>query len=315
MVETPVLFETFVRVDYARQEWNAIKKAQPKKIYFYSNKGRAEKEGEVECNNEIRSWINEIDWDCELHTWFREECVDVYTSLRGAVDWICEHEEQWIVLEDDVVPTPAFFSFCDQMIEKFKDEKNVWYISGDNFYNLNPSGYDYIFSRYHWMYGWATWRDRWKKIKWGDFGMEKLLNESICYKLYKTKNQAIKRERQICDIKDMVLKTNCWDYAFGLTVDSNLGFGVFPIRHLIHNIGISGQHHDNPVITFVNVEPSYSSDIYTVKKDYPVCECDMDYDYLYIKNHKKNNYLGRIVYFLKHPQNLFGRIISKLIEK
>ena len=57
----PVLFMTFVRPDYARLCWDAIKKSQPKVLYFYSNKGRAEKEGEIERNNEIRSFIKEID--------------------------------------------------------------------------------------------------------------------------------------------------------------------------------------------------------------------------------------------------------------
>lgn len=88
MVETPVLFVTFVRPDYARQTWEGIKATKPKTLYFYSNKGRAEKEGEVERNNEIRSYINEIDWDCDLHIFFREECVNVYGSLRGAIDWL-----------------------------------------------------------------------------------------------------------------------------------------------------------------------------------------------------------------------------------
>ena len=105
MVETPVLFVTFVRPDYARQTWEGIKATKPKTLYFYSNKGRAEKEGEVERNNEIRSYINEIDWDCDLHIFFREECVNVYDSLRGAIDWLFDNEERGIILEEDCVPS------------------------------------------------------------------------------------------------------------------------------------------------------------------------------------------------------------------
>ena len=96
MVQTPVLFITFVRPDYARQTWNGIKAAQPKKLYFYSSKGRADKEGEVNCNNEIRAYINERDWECDLHTFFRDECVNIYDSLRGAIDWLFENEERGI---------------------------------------------------------------------------------------------------------------------------------------------------------------------------------------------------------------------------
>lgn len=47
MIETSVLFITFVRPDYARRKWDGIKSAQPKKLYFYSNNGRTEKEGEI----------------------------------------------------------------------------------------------------------------------------------------------------------------------------------------------------------------------------------------------------------------------------
>lgn len=39
-MDTAVLFETFARPQYARQVFDQIKKAKPKKLYFYSNKAR-----------------------------------------------------------------------------------------------------------------------------------------------------------------------------------------------------------------------------------------------------------------------------------
>lgn len=295
MVKTPVLFITFIRTDYARQTWEGIKEARPKTLYFYSNKGRAEKEGEVECNNEIRSYINEIDWECNLHTWFRDECVNVYDSLRGAINWLFDNEECGVILEDDCVPTKAFFCFVDQMMSKFKNEKDVWYVSGDNFHNLNPSGYDYIFSRYHWMYGWATWRDRWHKINWNDFGIETMMKEDIFSKLYKTKSQASSRKIQVHKFRQFVEQTQCWDLALGTTIDKNLGFGVFPAQHLIHNIGLSGQHHKKPVETFVNIAPSYPSDTYVISNEPPLVKCDLEYDYqLYAERVKSQGIKGII---------------------
>lgn len=242
MVNTPVLFETFVRVDYARQVWDAIKAAQPKKLYFYSNKGRAEKEGEIERNNEIRSWVNEIDWDCELHTWFREECVDVYTSLKGAISWLFENEESGIVLEDDCVPTPAFFSFCDQMIEKYKDNMKVWYISGDNFLNNNPSNQDYIFSHNHWLYGWASWRSRWEQLSWDGVPFDSIIGSELYKDFYKTKGQIQFRKKELIRIKEFVNRTNCWDFIFGITADLKGALRVVPREHLITNVGLQGEH-------------------------------------------------------------------------
>jgi len=85
-MDTAVLFETFARPQYARQVFDQIKKAKPKKLYFYSNKARVDRPDEVRNNEEIRSWVKEIDWDCELHTFFREEYVDVYTPSIISID-------------------------------------------------------------------------------------------------------------------------------------------------------------------------------------------------------------------------------------
>lgn len=278
MVKTPVLFETFVRDDYARKVFDVIKKAQPQKLYFYSNKGR-DKDNEIERNNNIRSWVNEIDWNCELHTFFREECVDVYTSLKGAVDWVFETENSVIVLEDDVIPTLAFFDFCDQMIEKFKNDRRVWHVSGDNFGNNNPSGYDYIFSRYHWMYGWATWKDRWQSVPWDNPQIEEFVKSRIYRQLYKTKRQAKYQEEEILGLCDFLHRTKCWDFLFGLAADQNNSCGVFPKQHLITNIGLSGTHHNKPRKTFVNNEASYKETHYTIENAPPFVFADIEYDY------------------------------------
>lgn len=305
MVETPVLFITFARPEYARQTWEGIKASQPKKLYFYSNKGRVEKEGEIERNEEIRAYINEIDWECELHTFFRKECVNVYDSIQGAINWLFHNEELGIILEEDCVPTKAFFSFVDQLIEKYRDIEKVWYISGDNFYDINPSGYDYIFSRYHWMYGWATWRDRWEKIKWSDFEVQNLLNSKLYYKLFKSKRQCENRKVQILKTKDMTLRNNCWDYGFGYTVDNSLGVGVFPTKHLIHNIGFSGEHHKKATTSFANKIPTYDQDVYIIEKEPPIVDADYEFDYQYFKIRRKARSLRERIselvrYYIKH---------------
>lgn len=108
MVETPVLYITFARPEYASQSFAAIKAAKPKKLYFYSNKARDDKPDEVKRNLEIRSYISQINWECEVITWFREEYVDVYTSLWGAIDWLFDNEERGIVIEEDCKASRAF---------------------------------------------------------------------------------------------------------------------------------------------------------------------------------------------------------------
>lgn len=295
MVETPVLFVTFVRPDYARQTWEGIKATKPKTLYFYSNKGRAEKEGEVERNNEIRSYINEIDWDCDLHIFFREECVNVYDSLRGAIDWLFDNEERGIILEEDCVPTKAFFSFVDQMIEKFKEDKRVWCISGDNIIKQNPSGYDYMFSHLHAMYGWASWRDRWRMVNWDHLYIKETIDEHIYYRLFKTKEQAKAKEKALSNMEDMLYRTKCWDYIFGLCMDQYHALTVQPKEHFVKNIGVTGQHHTKAKVSQYNCEPNPSAEEYVIAKEPPFVFADFEHDYLtYCQLLRKPSFFKRV---------------------
>ena len=295
MVETPVLFVTFVRPDYARQTWEGIKATKPKTLYFYSNKGRAEKEGEVERNNEIRSYINEIDWDCDLHIFFREECVNVYDSLRGAIDWLFDNEERGIILEEDCVPTKAFFSFVDQMIEKFKEDKRVWCISGDNIIKQNPSGYDYMFSHLHAMYGWASWRDRWRMVDWEHLYIKETIDEHIYYRLFKSKEQAKAKEKALSNMEDMLYRTKCWDYIFGLCMDQYHALTVQPKEHLVKNIGVTGQHHTKAKVSQYNCEPNPSAEEYVIAKEPPFVFADFEHDYLtYCQLLRKPSFFKRV---------------------
>ena len=295
MVETPVLFVTFVRPDYARQTWEGIKATKPKTLYFYSNKGRAEKEGEVERNDEIRSYINEIDWDCDLHIFFREECVNVYDSLRGAIDWLFDNEERGIILEEDCVPTKAFFSFVDQMIEKFKEDKRVWCISGDNIIKQNPSGYDYMFSHLHAMYGWASWRDRWRMVNWDHLYIKETIDEHIYYRLFKTKEQAKAKEKALSNMEDMLYRTKCWDYIFGLCMDQYHALTVQPKEHLVKNIGVTGQHHTKAKVSQYNCEPNPSAEEYVIAKEPPFVFADFEHDYLtYCQLLRKPSFFKRV---------------------
>lgn len=282
MVETPVLFITFVRSGYARQTWEGIKAAKPKTLYFYSNKGRAEKEGEIERNEEIRSYIQEVDWACDVHTWFRDESVDIYSSLKGAISWLFENEGQGIIIEEDCVPTKAFFSFCDQMIAQYKDNKKVWCISGDNYLNYQPKNADYFFSHYHFMFGWASWRDRWEQIPWGNVPLRQLMDSDLeCF--YKSKREAAYRRKELKRCERFVQEKDCWDYAWGALIDINNGVTVHPKEHLVTSVGLMGTHSKIAKKTMFHISANPSDDTYIIKKHPAVIDADYEYDHEFFK--------------------------------
>lgn len=291
MVNVPVLFITYTRIDTAIQVWEAIKKAQPNVLYFYSNRAPLDNPDQLKKNDEIRSWIDEIDWDCQLHTFFRDENADVYSSTRGAIDWLFDNEERGIILEDDTVPSQALFSFHEQMLEKFKDEKRVWYIGAPNLYpEFNPHGTDYIFSRMRCgTQAWASWRDRWQNQV-IDPDVRKMIEQGI----YKTFFFGSAKAGNMFDkthphMDEVIARTHLWDFVLVLNEMANDGLHIIPSKNLMTNIGDIGAHFKKAdKRTMFN--PLYEAENYPITNEPKFVYEDVDYDE-YFFNHYYADYL------------------------
>ena len=252
-MDTAVLFETFARPQYARQVFDQIKKAKPKKFYFYSNKARVDRPDEVINNEEIRSWVKEVDWDCELHTFFREEYVDVYTSVQGEMDWVFENEEQAIVLEDDCVPSVAFFEFCDFFLDKYKDDKNIGFISGNNFVKgyQKKEGIDHIYADFFSFFGFASWKDRWRKVNF-HITVDEVMSKGCFETYFFNEKNTYSFKKYFTAVADFIDETHVWDYALSLNCIKNKLYGVYPITNLVRNVGVVGCHSSVSVLDLVD---------------------------------------------------------------
>ena len=291
MTKTPVIFATFARPEYARQAFNHIKRAKPEKFYFYSNKARSNNPQEIENNNQVRALVKEIDWDCEIKTFFREEYVDLYTSLWGAYDWVFENEDCAIILEEDCVASLAFFDYCDQLVSKFENDKRIWLISGNNFFeNYNPNNYDYIFTRYAYQWGWATWRDRWQKVKRTNIPWEEMKKYDLIRQLYPTKKQADYHIKYEDKFYKSLSERPAWDLTMGFTEKSEGSFGIIPVKNLVMNIGCLGTHHEGMNSLIHNRSIATDSN-YKIEKHPPFIIPDYKFDQHFFKHFYYNRQL------------------------
>lgn len=255
-MKTPVLFVTFARPDYARQSFDAIKKAKPATLYFYSNKCREDKLDEKKRNDEIRSFVSEVDWLCDVKLFYREEYVDIYTSLRGAIDWVFSNEDEAIVLEEDCVATPEFFEYCEKLLKIYREKQNVWMISGNNFTpKANPEGLSYFATRYMHIYGWAGWADRWHK-------QDKMMNDyqklrfSKIVDYYGSIVMALISRLYWNNVYRNFNNYNPWDHIFTYNMIANKAFSIIPSHNLVSDIGLVGTHHNNSKSKNVVIEKS-----------------------------------------------------------
>lgn len=163
ILRTPVAFIIFNRPDTAARVLAEIAKAKPPKLLVVGDGPRLNRRGEVDKVAETRALLKRVDWDCEVITHFSDVNLGCKKRVSSGIDWIFEQVEEAIILEDDCLPEPGFFRYCQEMLERYRNDKRVGTISGDNFQFGRRYGPDsYYFSKYVHVWGWASWRDRWQ---------------------------------------------------------------------------------------------------------------------------------------------------------
>jgi len=163
-LQTPVAFIIFNRPDTTERVFAEIAKAKPPKLLVVADGPRSNRPGEVETCDATRAIIDRVDWDCEVLTNFSAVNLGCKRRVSSGIDWVFDQVEEAIILEDDCLPDPTFFRFCEEMLERYRHDQRIGVISGDNFqFGRRRNDDSYYFSKYVHIWGWASWRDRWAK--------------------------------------------------------------------------------------------------------------------------------------------------------
>jgi hypothetical protein len=236
-MNTPVLFLVFNRIELTQQVFESIRKSRPPRLYIASDGARLSKIGEIDKVAYIRDYLqNNIDWNCEVKTLFRESNLGCKVAVSEAINWFFENEQEGIIVEDDCLPSQSFFDFCEDMLEKYRDDLRVWHISGNNFQKQKQhNDNEYYFSKIPHIWGWATWSNRWDsydvemkafnslpgKIAVDDFFVDK-----------KQVNYWLELLESSC-----VNKVDAWDFQWAYACFINNGLSINPNRNMVTNIG------------------------------------------------------------------------------
>ena len=101
----------------------------------------------------------------KVNLWMRKENLGAAVSVVTAIDWFFTNECMGIVLEDDLRPSPDFYTFASAGLNFYRNDRNVWMISGSR---MNPETADPVsndWSFYPMIWGWAGWRDKWLEMR------------------------------------------------------------------------------------------------------------------------------------------------------
>jgi hypothetical protein len=114
-----------------KKTFEEIKKIRPS--YLYISVMVHEMLKKKRRTDAVRDYImKNVDWKCDVKTLFREKNLGCKLAVADAVTWFFKNVEQGIILEDDCLPSQSFFGFCEEILDKYKDDRRVMHFTGTN---------------------------------------------------------------------------------------------------------------------------------------------------------------------------------------
>jgi hypothetical protein len=282
-MKTAIALFVFNRPDITQQVFNAIRQVKPEKLFVVADGPRKTHPNDAKKCIAVRAIVNTFDWKCKISTNYADINMGCKNRLSSGLDWVFEQVEEAIILEDDCLPDPSFFPFCEELLERYRNNDKIMAISGDNFqFGRKRTEYSYYFSIYNHCWGWATWRRAWQKYdvdmkQWGHVNQTQFLKQFF-------PNFWPARYWQNKFNQTYLGKMNTWDYQWTFSCWINDGLSILPEVNLVKNIGFdsSGTHTTNQFNPYANLKTRPIS--FPLKHPTEVVQCQIADQFT--QNHK-----------------------------
>ena len=236
MPKLPVLFLTFNKTAPTAQVLATLQAYAPERLYIAQDGPRADRPEEVGRVAEVRKLLHETEsWPCQTHYRHQDTNLGLQRHVESAISWFFEHEPEGIILEDDTVPSPDFFRFCEELIERYREDRRVMMIGGCNLNLVTASSYSYFFSTHPLIWGWATWRDRWAHYDGQMRAFEQMDKDGTLPLAYP---DAFRRETELSRVQDLKSgRSRSWGFRWAYTLLAQHGLCIVPGKNMVVNVG------------------------------------------------------------------------------
>ena len=237
MTDISIAYIVFNRPRHTSETFKAICDAQPARLFIIADGPRSGHPTDAGRCHAVREIVSKIDWPCEVYRNYADQNLGLKRRISSGLDWVFSQVESAIILEDDCLPHPDFFTFCQDLLERYKDEERVWVITGNNNQNGKKRSNDsYYFSKYGHCWGWATWRRAWAHYD-GDL---KFWPEWKQSQDWRNKTPDPYEQNYWIDIFDRIYqkKIDSWAYPWMTCLWYHGGLTATPKVNLVTNIGV-----------------------------------------------------------------------------
>ncbi len=240
----PIVLFVYNRPVHTFKTLNSLKDnylAKESKLYVYCDGPKTQDAELLKKIEQVRGVVKAEQWCGSVEVLESSGNKGLAESIKSGVSDVVKNHGKVIVLEDDLITSPAFLTYMNQALDFYEKYKSVFSISA---YCLPEKKMaipgDYLFDVYAGLrnssWGWATWTDRWEQIDW----------EVNVYDTIK-KNSFIKQafNRGGDDVFELLQmqqedKLNIWSIQFTVAHFINHAVSIIPIHSYVNNIGHDG---------------------------------------------------------------------------
>ncbi|MDR5886701.1 hypothetical protein [Vreelandella janggokensis] len=233
----PILLFVYNRPMHTWQTLEALKKnhhASESDLVIYSDGAKSSEE--ASRVTEVRDYIKSVNGFKSITCIERNDNWGLAANIIDGVTDVVQRYGKVIVMEDDILTSPAFLSFMNQALDFYEEKKKVWHVSGWN-YPIESKGLGDVFLwRAMNCWGWATWADRWQYFEKKPETLVKIWSDE---------------EKSSFDLGDSGVfwsqveanvtgKINTWAIFWYATIFQNNGMCLNPVTSYVANIGQDG---------------------------------------------------------------------------
>lgn len=242
-ITTPVLFMVFNRPEKTQQVFDSIRKVRPTKLYVAVDAPREGRQDDVENSNKVKAIVHNVDWPCEVHYLEHEKNLGCSKAGITAWNWLFEHEDRMIFIEDDGLGNESAFYFVQEMLERYKDDKRIAYVGAVN-YGMTYGDASYFASRMpaatYFMGVWKRTHDLY------EYGIESFPKMRWKWSFMKHFNTICEYIIECCSCASYIKsikkgkRLNTYDVQMIYLSYKHNMYSIYPNINMVSNIGLDG---------------------------------------------------------------------------
>jgi hypothetical protein len=247
-LRTPVVLSVFNRPTLAGRVFQRIAAAAPSRLYVFADGPRRDVPTDPANCAAVRAIVEKVTWPCDLRLNIADHNMGCKARTISGLDWVFEQETEIIFFEDDTLPDLSFFTFCDEMLSRYREDSRVSSICGSQLVRRKKEPYSYFFSR---LPGWGrgVWRRSWAGFDgtmsdWPDIRDSGILSNVFMRKSHQDYWIRIMNKAYSGGV-------DSWSYPYILTCWMQNRLNIIPAQSLVDNLGFGSE------ATHTKIDPGY----------------------------------------------------------